>query len=51
MNSIELTNISKHYGSVQALNDVSLSVKQGEVFGLIGPEDVPLPHHGHTAVA
>lgn len=38
MNAIELTNISKHYGSVQALNDVSLSVKQGEVFGLIGPD-------------
>ena len=38
MNAIELTNISKYYGSVQALNDVSLSVKQGEVFGLIGPD-------------
>lgn len=38
MNAIEVNNISKHYGKVQALNDVSFSVKKGEVFGLIGPD-------------
>jgi ABC-2 type transport system ATP-binding protein len=38
MNSIELTHISKHYGKVQALQDVSLSIDKGEIFGLIGPD-------------
>ena len=38
MNAIEINNISKHYGKVQALNNVSFSVKKGEVFGLIGPD-------------
>ena len=38
MNAIEVNNISKHYGKVQALRDVSFSVGKGEVFGLIGPD-------------
>ena len=38
MNAIEVKNISKHYGRVVALDDVSFSVGQGEVFGLIGPD-------------
>ena len=38
MNAIEVNNISKYYGKVQALNHVSFSVKKGEVFGLIGPD-------------
>ena len=38
MNAIEVKNISKSYGRVQALSDVSFSVGQGEVFGLIGPD-------------
>ena len=38
MNAIEVKNISKSYGRMQALSDVSFSVSKGEVFGLIGPE-------------
>ena len=38
MNAIEVNNISKYYGKVEALNNVSFSVKKGEVFGLIGPD-------------
>lgn len=38
MNAIEVNSISKHYGKVQALRDVSFSVGKGEVFGLIGPD-------------
>ena len=38
MSSIEVQHISKSYGKVQALQDVSFSVEQGEVFGLIGPD-------------
>ena len=35
---IEVNNISKSYGKVKALQDVSFSVGKGEVFGLIGPD-------------
>ena len=38
MNAIEVRNVSKCYGTVQALDDVSFSVGKGEVFGLIGPD-------------
>lgn len=38
MNAIEVKNISKSYGAVQALDDVSFSVSKGEIFGLIGPD-------------
>lgn len=37
-NAIEIKNVSKSYGNTIALKDVSLSVEQGEIFGLIGPD-------------
>ncbi len=33
---LELTNISKHFGAIQALNGVSLTLEGGEVVGLMG---------------
>jgi simple sugar transport system ATP-binding protein len=33
---LELKNISKHFGAIQAVNDVSLSLEPGEVVGLMG---------------
>jgi simple sugar transport system ATP-binding protein len=33
---LELTNISKHFGAIQAVNDISLSLAPGEVVGLMG---------------
>ena len=38
MISIEAKNISKTYGRVEALRDVSFTVEKGELFGLIGPD-------------
>lgn len=38
MYAIEVTHISKSYGKVKALDDVTFSVNKGEVFGLIGPD-------------
>ncbi|HEY7117978.1 MAG TPA: sulfate ABC transporter ATP-binding protein [Tepidisphaeraceae bacterium] len=35
--SIEVRNLSKSFGSFQALHDVSLAVKTGELVGLLGP--------------
>lgn len=37
-NAIEIRNISKAFGKIQALDDVSLNVRRGELFGLIGPD-------------
>jgi ABC-2 type transport system ATP-binding protein len=34
---IEVDNLTKSYGDVQALRGVSFSVEEGEVFGLLGP--------------
>ena len=38
MQAIEVNHISKSYGKVKALQDVSFAVEKGEVFGLIGPD-------------
>jgi ABC-type multidrug transport system ATPase subunit len=35
---IEIRNIAKHYGTITALKDIILTVKKGELFGLIGPD-------------
>ncbi len=36
--AIEVQSVSKRYGKVHALSDVSFSVGRGEIFGLIGPD-------------
>src|SRR5690606_29146034 len=33
---LRLTGVSKHFGAIRALNEVSLSVGEGEVLGLMG---------------
>jgi simple sugar transport system ATP-binding protein len=33
---LELTNISKHFGAIHALNDVSVEIDAGQVIGLMG---------------
>ena len=35
---IKVENLSKSYGKIQAVKEVSFKVKKGEVFGLIGPD-------------
>jgi branched-chain amino acid transport system ATP-binding protein len=34
---LELENISKHFGGIHAVTDVSMSLQQGEIVALIGP--------------
>jgi branched-chain amino acid transport system ATP-binding protein len=34
---LEVQNLSKSYGGVKAVNDVSFSINRGEIVGLIGP--------------
>lgn len=38
MNPIEIKDFQKSYGTVEAVRGVSLEVKKGELFGLIGPD-------------
>jgi len=34
---IEVNNLVKHYGSIKAVDGISFTVNQGEVFGMLGP--------------
>jgi ABC-2 type transport system ATP-binding protein len=34
--AVEVSNLTKRYGEVLAVNDVSFSVRQGELFGFLG---------------
>jgi branched-chain amino acid transport system ATP-binding protein len=34
---LEVQNLSKHFGGLTALNNVTFAVKKGEIFGIIGP--------------
>jgi len=35
--AIDTRGLTKHYGCVAALDDLSLSVEAGEIFGFLGP--------------
>ncbi len=60
---IDVVQLSKRYGAVEAVSDVSLAVDRGEVFGLLGPDGagkstivqvlagVLLPSGGRAALA
>ena len=34
---LDASGIGKRFGGVQALKDVSLTIRRGEIYGLIGP--------------
>lgn len=34
---LKITNLSKHFGGVKAINDFNLSLNHGKIYGLIGP--------------
>jgi branched-chain amino acid transport system ATP-binding protein len=36
-NLLEMTGVSKHFGGIAALTDVSLTIQRGEIYALIGP--------------
>ena len=36
-NILTIDSVSKHYGNFTALNDVSIKIPEGSIFGLLGP--------------
>jgi ABC-2 type transport system ATP-binding protein len=62
MNTIEVNHISKSFGPIQAVKDVSFSIQPGEIFGMLGPNgagktttirillDIFKPDSGQTAI-
>ncbi len=38
MNAVEIHGLSKSFGSIHAVRDVSLSIRRGEMFALVGPD-------------
>jgi len=37
MNALQVEHLVKRFGSITAVNDVSLTVREGEIFGFLGP--------------
>src|SRR6478735_6969151 len=35
--AVEFTNVCRHFGSVRAVDDVSIAVAEGEFFSMLGP--------------
>ncbi len=35
--ALEIVNLNKAYGDLQAVNDVTISIEKGKIFGLLGP--------------
>jgi ABC-2 type transport system ATP-binding protein len=62
MNAIEIRHVTKQFGSVVAVNDLTLDVPEGSIYGFIGPNgsgktttirmimDIILPDSGEIAV-
>ena len=37
MKVLEITNLTKHYGRITAVNNLNLSVEEGQIYGVLGP--------------
>lgn len=62
MNVVEVKGLIKHFGHLKAVDDISFSIKKGEIFGLLGPNGsgksttirmlcgVLIPNHGEVSI-
>lgn len=46
-NVIEVSHLKKYYKEVKAVDDISFSVKKGELFGFLGVNGAGKPHRDH----
>lgn len=47
-NAIEIYNLTKKFGDFTAVDNLSLNVKEGEIFGFLGPNgQVKAPQSGY----
>jgi len=37
LNTIEIESLTKNFGKVKAVDDISFNVEEGEIFGFLGP--------------
>lgn len=40
---IQVTNLSKSFENIHAVNNISFTIKRGDVFGLLGPMELENP--------
>lgn len=41
---INIEHVSKQFGSLQVLEDISINIDQGDIFGIIGQSGAGNPH-------
>lgn len=46
---LTVEHLKKNYGKLKAVNDISFSVKKGEIFGILGPNGAGKNHHSRNA--
>lgn len=50
MNAIEIQGLTKRYGPITAVDGLDLTVRQGELFALLGVNGARKDHHHQNAV-
>ena len=43
--AVEVSDLHKSYGPVRAVDGVSFTVEEGEIFGMVGPNGAREDHH------
>lgn len=50
MNAVEIQGLTKRYGAITAVDSLDLTVRQGELFCLLGVNGARQDHHHQNAV-